>query len=135
MQVTDMIAAVLGGPSIFFMMLGAALICFIYFRARMHTDNVLQNMAEKGVPIPIELFRKAEVRDMRSRYIARGVVLIAVGLATVTFFGAMIHFEPPVRLSAVLEVGTPLWSPFLGVFPFFAGAAYLILGLLQPKHD
>jgi len=135
MAVTNMVAEVLGGPSIFFMILGAALICFLYFRARMHTDTVLQNLAEKGTPIPPELFRKTEVQDMRARYIARGVVLIAVGLATVTFFGVMVHFEPPVRLSAVLEVGTPLWVPFLGAFPLFAGVAYLALGLLQRKHD
>ena len=135
MPVTDMIAQVLGGPAIFFLMVGATIIGFFYFRSRMHTENVLLNLAEKGIPVPTELFRKAEVQGMRSRYIARGVVLIAVGLATVIFFGAMVHFEPPVRLSAVLEVGTPLWLPFLGAFPFFAGAAYLILGLLQPKHD
>ena len=135
MPVTNMVAEVLGGPSIFFMILGAALICFLYFRARMHTDNVLQSLAEKGQPIPTELFRKAEVQDMRARYITRGVVLIAVGLATVTFFGAMVHFDPPARLSAVLEVGTPLWLPFLGAFPLFAGAAYLVLGLLQTKQD
>jgi len=126
MAVTNMVAEVLGGPSIFFMILGAALICFLYFRARMHTDTVLQNLAEKGTPIPPELFRKTEVQDMRARYIARGVVLIAVGLATVTFFGAMVHFEPPQGKE---------WLPFLGTFPLFAGVAYLALGLLQRKHD
>lgn len=119
----------------FFLVVGATIVCFFYFRARMHTDKVLQSLAEKGQPIPAELFRKAEVEDMRARYIARGVILIAVGLATVTFFGAMIHFEPPFRISGIETGGTPLWLPYLGAFPLFAGLAYLILGLLQPKHD
>lgn len=135
MPVTTMIADIFGGPTPLFLMVGAALICFLYFRSRMHTDNVLQSLAEKGLPIPTELFRKAEMQDMRARYIARGVILIAVGLATVTFFGAMIHFDPPQQVSAALTLGTPLWLPFLGAFPIFAGVAYLILGLLQRKHD
>jgi len=95
MSVTEMIADVFNGPTIFFSILGVALIYFLHYRARMHTDNVLQNLAEKGLPIPPELFRKADTRSLRSVYLARGAILIAVGLATIVFFCAMISQNDP----------------------------------------
>jgi len=139
MPVTSMIADIFGGPGLFFLISGVVLISFLFIRARMHTDNVLQSLAEKGQPIPAELFRKTERQDMRARYIARGIILIAVGLATVTFFGAMIHFDPPehvvVNPTFVVDRGAPLWLPYLAAFPLFAGLAYLAIGLLQRPND
>ncbi len=127
------------GPQVLFLIIGAVLISLLYFRARMHTDKVLQSLAEKGQPIPPELFRKADTQDMRARYIARGIILIAVGLATVTFFSAMIYFEPGQRVitetSTYTRDAAPLWLPYLGAFPLFTGIAYLLVGWLQPKHD
>lgn len=127
MPVTNMIAEVLSGPSLFFWILGAALISFLYFRARMHTDNVLQSLAEKGLPIPPELFRKTETGGARALYLARGGILVAVGLATIVFFWAMTsgNFGPRQQ--------DALWLPFLGVFPLFAGIACVIIGLQRPN--
>lgn len=122
---------------VLFLTVGAVLISLLYFRARMHTDRVLQSLAEKGLPIPTELFRKADTQDMRSRYIAWGIILIAVGLATITFFSAVIHFEPGTHIANANGEydGPPLWLPFIGSFPLFTGAACLLVGWLQPKHD
>ncbi len=106
-------------PIVFFAMVGAVLISFLYYRARMHTDNVLQSLAEKGMPIPTELFRKADRQDARAPYFARGYILLSAGLATVIFFWAVTSGSFGPRLE------DRLWLPFLGVFPLFVGIACL----------
>jgi hypothetical protein len=140
MPVTDMIASVLGGPTVFFSILGVALIYFLYFRARMHTDTVLKELAEKGIAIPPELFRKADTRDMRAIYLARGAILVSVGLATLVFFCAMVSETFGIDYSTNLAKGLglmppPHYLPFLAAFPLFAGIACLLIGYLQRPHD
>lgn len=139
MAVTDMLASILG-PGLFFIICGAVLIYFLHYRARMHTDKVLQSLAEKGVAIPPEMFRKADTRSMRSVYLARGAILIAVGLATIVFFCAMISTTFGYDYSSDLIkanglIPPPHYLPFLGVFPLFAGIACLFIGYTQRPHD
>jgi len=135
-----MFARIFDGPVIFFSILGIALIFFLHYRARMHTDSVLQSMAEKGIPIPPEMFRKPDTRDMRAVYLARGAILISVGLATIVFFCAMIsqtfgYDYSNWYIKANGLIPPPHYLPFLGVFPLFAGIACLLIGYLQRPHD
>ena len=106
-------------------LVGSVLITLLVMRARMHTDKVLQSLAEKGLPVPPELLRKPDPRTLRTSRIERGVVLIAVGAACILFFWAMTsgHFGQRLENS--------LFLPFLGAFPLFVGVAYLYLGLTQ----
>jgi hypothetical protein len=116
-------------PIVFFTMIGAVLIAFLYYRAHMHTDKVLQSLAEKGMPIPTELFRKADMQSVRSQYLARGGILLSVGFATAIFFWAMTSGNFGPRLE------DRLWLPFLGVFPLFGGIACIVIGISQRPHE
>jgi hypothetical protein len=140
MAVTDMIEHIFSGPAIFFSILGVALIYFLYFRARMHTDTVLKELAEKSIAIPPEMFRKADTRDMRATYLARGAILISVGLATIVFFCAMIsqtfgYDYSNWYIKANGLIPPPHYLPFLGAFPLFVGIACLLIGYLQRPHE
>lgn len=135
-----MFAEIFAGPSTVFIFLGVVLIYFLRYRAHMHTDTVLQNLAEKGLPIPPELFRKADTRDMRAIYLARGAILISVGLATIVFFCAMIsqtfgydYSNDYIKANGLIP--PPHYLPFLGVFPLFAGIACTLIGFLQRPHE
>ena len=128
MPVTDMVASVFG-PGIVFLVIGGVMICWLYFRSRMHTDKVLQSLVEKGLPIPTELFRKTDTQDARAVYLARGAILVSVGLAAIVFFWAMTSGNFGPRQPDVL------WLPFLGIFPLFAGIACIAIGFVQRPHD
>ena len=139
MPVTDMISNVLG-PSLIMAILAAPIIFFLYFRARMHTDTVLKELAEKGIAIPPELFRKADTSNMRTTYLARGAILISVGLATLVFFCAMIsqtfgydYSDGYIKANGLIP--PPHYLPFLAAFPIFTGIACIIIGYLQRPHD
>ena len=140
MPVTDMINNILNGPTVFFSFAGVVLVVFLHYRTRMHTDTVLKELAEKGIAIPPEMFRKADTRDMRAIYLARGAILISVGLATIVFFCAMVSETFGIDYSTNVAKGLglippPHYLPFLGAFPLFAGIACLIIGYLQRPHD
>jgi hypothetical protein len=113
---------------IFWLVVGASIISFLWLRARMHTDKVLQSLAEKGLPILPELFRRAQTQDTRAIYLARGLILISVGLATALYFWAMSSglFSPDENKH---------YLPFLGAFPLFPGIACIIIGLMHRPHD
>jgi hypothetical protein len=139
MPVTDMISNVVG-PSLIMAILAAPIIFFLYFRARMHTDTVLKELAEKGIAVPPELFRKADTSNMRTTYLARGAILISVGLATLVFFCAMISQTFGIDYSTNVAKGLglippPHYLPFLAAFPLFAGIACVIIGYFQRPHD
>src|ERR1700743_965090 len=94
-------------------LIGSIIITFLVLRARMHTDKVLQSLAEKGLPIPPELWRKPDSRTLRTSRIERGTILIAVGAAAILFFWAMTSGQFGQRLDDAL------FLPFLGAFPLF----------------
>jgi hypothetical protein len=111
----------------FWVMIGAVIITAIYFRhkARIARTRLLQTLAETGQPIPAGLFND----DLKTKAnpIARGVVLISVGLATILFLWA--------TTSGTFGERSPdAWLPFLGAFPLFIGIAYLAIGLYQRRH-
>jgi hypothetical protein len=109
----------------FWVVIGAVIITAIYFRhkAGIARTKLLQTLAETGQPIPAGLLNG----DLKTRVnpIARGIVLISVGLATIVFLWAM---------TTLGEKDPDTWLPFLGAFPLFIGIAYLAIGLYQRRH-
>jgi len=111
----------------FWVMIGAVIITAIYFRhqGRMARTRLLQTLAEKGQPIPAGLLNG----DLKTKTnpIARGIVLISVGLAAILFLWA-------ITSGTFGEKAPDTWLPFLGAFPLFIGIAYLAIGLYQRRH-
>jgi len=107
-------------------LVAAVIGAFIYFRykASIERTRLIQTLVEKGLPIPPELLAGS---TKKANPIARGMVLISVGLATSLFFWAMTsgYFG---------EKEPDTWLAFLGVFPLFIGIAHLAFGLYQRRH-
>lgn len=115
---------------VFWLVIGAIVIAAIYFSHKTRTDRIrlLQTLAEKGQPIPPELLSGVDWGGSKGgvNYVARGIILISIGLAMVAFF-----------LAARFSGGgghSSLVAPFLGAFPLFLGLAYLGIGLYQRRH-
>ncbi len=74
----------------FWVIIGVVVVANGYFvyQVRMARYRVMQSLADKGQPVPIELFngeqRRAPVGLMRA-----GLILIAIGIALGTFFWSM----------------------------------------------
>ncbi len=118
--------------AIFWIVIGAIVIAAIYFLQKGRADRIklLQTLAEKGQPIPPELLNEVDWGKSKGgvNYIARGIVLISIGLAMILFFLAAIGvFSGTVERDNILP-------PFLGAFPLFIGLAYLGIGLYQRRH-
>jgi hypothetical protein len=116
--------------AVFWVAIGAIVISAIYFRQKGRSDRIklLQTLAEKGQPIPPELLNGADWGRGSVNYIARGIVLISIGLAMVLFFLAAVGaFSGTMGRSDIV-------APFLGAFPLFIGLAYLGIGLYQRRH-
>ncbi len=113
--------------SIFWVVVGAVLIAngFFAYQVRMARYRVMQTLAEKGQPVPVELFngtlRKAHTGLMRA-----AIILICIGIALGTFFWSMTSisiFHGPIE--------SALWLPTLGLFPGLLGVAFLLMALLE----
>jgi len=81
-------------------------------------DTVVR-LAEKGLPIPPDLFVDKPPEDMRSS-LHKGVVLIAVGLGLTIFF------------LTIPERNVP-WG--VGMIPLLIGVGYLIVWWLESKKE
>jgi hypothetical protein len=112
---------------VFWLVIGAIVVASLYFRYKARADRMklLQALAEKGQPIPPELLQSAlgNAQTAGVNYIARGVVLISIGIAMVVFFAV-----------AVGARGGNIAAPFLGAFPLLLGLAYLGIGVYQRRH-
>jgi hypothetical protein len=84
---------------------------------RIH-ETVLR-LAEKGLPIPPDLFVDKPPEDMRSS-LHKGVVLIAVGLGLTIFF------------LTIPERNVP-WG--VGMIPLLIGVGYLIVWRLESRKE
>ena len=111
---------------VLWVLVAAIIGAFIYFRykASIERMRLLQSLVEKGLPIPPELVAGS---GKKPNPVARGMVLISVGLATSLFFWAMTsgYFG---------EKEPDTWLAFLGVFPLFIGIAHLAFGFYQGRH-
>jgi len=90
-----------------------------YFKAR-SLHRTVQMMVEKGQPIPAALLAPPAVPRARSD-LRRGVILLAVGLGVMTFFG--------------VEEGWHDSAWALGLIPGLIGVGYLIVWKLEGKKN
>lgn len=127
LDTTSIVNHALVNGAIFWLIVGTIIIVAIYFRHKtaIERTRLLQTLAEKGQPIPAELLGSEP--KAKANPVARGIVLISVGLATILFLWAMTS-------GLFGEKDPDTWLPFLGVFPLFIGIAYIAIGLYQRRH-
>ena len=81
-------------------------------------DTVVR-LAEKGLPVPPELFVERRPDDTSSA-LHKGVILVAVGLGLIVFFLTMQDRQAP-------------WG--VGTIPLLIGIGYLIVWKLEGKKE
>jgi len=113
---------------IFWLAIAAIAIAGIYYRHRdtESRNQVLQAMIENGQAVPPDLFDAARSPLDGHRLIVAGIILIALGFASLIFFGALAYFG---------ELGNDLFVPFLSAFPFCLGIGCLIAARVIKRHD
>ncbi len=93
--------------------------------------RMMETLAQKGQPIPPELFNP--IRERGYRYynpIQSGIFLMCIGVALAVFFWAMTgggNYLDGDRM--------PSWLPFIGIFPFMVGLARFLGGLFDRPRD
>ena len=97
---------------------------FIY-QVRMARYRVMQTLADKSQPVPLELFngprRTAHVGMLRG-----AIVLVSLGSALGLFFWSMTAqsiFHGPIENAQ--------WLPTVALFPIMVGLALLLMSLLE----
>jgi hypothetical protein len=95
-----------------------------------HSRNqTLRILAEKGHPIPPEIFTANPISYHRTAATFRGaIILMAIGIATAFLFWAMTSdsvFAGPIH-------GVN-WLPALGVVPFMLGLALFIIAMIERR--
>lgn len=112
---------------VFWAVIGFVLVANGYFvyQVRMARYRVMQTLADKGQPVPPELFngpkRAAPVGLMRG-----GIVLVAIGFALMTFFWSM---TAPSWFHGPIESAN--WLPTIGLFPLMIGVALLVMAMFE----
>jgi len=99
-----------------------AVVMFFRFRSRQELQLTVRSAIESGQPMSAELLAELSAAlQPQQNDIRRGVVLIAIGAATVVL--------------ANLIPDTQVRSVFMGLsaFPFFVGIAYVIMSRLGAK--
>ena len=101
---------------------------YFVYQVRIARYRVMQTLADKNQPVPVELFtgvlRRAPVGLMRG-----GIIMTCLGLALGIFLWAMTAqsvFAGPIR-----EVG---WLPTVALFPIMIGVALLLMALLDRRR-
>ena len=116
--------------TVFWVVVGAVLIAngFFVYQVRMARYRVMQTLAEKGQPVPVELFNGA-VRTAHTGMMRGAIVLLCIGIALATFFWSMTSisiFHGPIE--------SALWLPTLGLFPIMIGFALLLMALIERRQ-
>lgn len=122
----------LGSTLVFWGSIALIAIVSIVFRFfEQHSRNkTLRILAEKGHPIPPEIFTANPVSYHRTAATFRGaIILMAIGIATAVLFWAMTshneYFDGPIN-----HVN---WLPALGVVPFMLGLALFIIAMIERR--
>ena len=111
-SLTELVAVVLifGTPVI----IVSAILSYRWRRARQLNETIVR-LAEKGLPIPPELF--VEVKTKGKSPLRTGVILVAVGAGLVCFSASMYNEFP--------------WG--IGMIPLLMGIGYLIVWKLENR--
>lgn len=116
---------------VFWAVIGAVLVANGYFvyQVRMARYRVMQTLADKGQPVPLELFngpkRAAPVGLTRG-----GIVLVCIGVALMTFFWSMTAqsiFHGPIESAS--------WLPTIGFLPFMLGVSLLLMARSERRRS
>ena len=101
---------------------------YFVYQVRMARYRVMQTLAEKGQPVPLELFngprRAAPVGMTRG-----GIVMVALGISLMTFFWSMTAqsiFHGPIESAS--------WLPTIGFLPFMIGVALLVMAMIERRQ-
>jgi len=114
----------------FWLVIGAVLVAngFFAFQVRMARYRVMQTLAEKGQPVPPEMFSgsvgRAPVGMLRA-----GIVLVCLGVALGLFFWSMTSasiFAGPIKGAD--------WLPTIALFPLLMGVALLLMALIERRR-
>ncbi len=115
--------------TMFWTVIGIILVANGYFiyQVRMARYRVMQTLAEKGQPVPPELFvgprRSAPVGMMRG-----AIVLISLGVAFAIFFWSMTAqsmFHGPIENAQ--------WLPAIAAFPLGIGFALWLMAMFERR--
>jgi peptidoglycan/LPS O-acetylase OafA/YrhL len=116
---------------IFWAVIAVVAIASIIFRffEQVSRNRTLRVLAEKGHPIPKEIFTSDPISYHRTAAAFRaGIILMAIGIATAFLFYAMTSggiFEGPIK-------GVN-WLPALGAVPFMLGLALFIIAVFERR--
>jgi uncharacterized protein DUF6249 len=114
----------------FWVVIGIVVVANGYFvyQVRMARYRVMQTLADKGQPVPIELFtgvlRRAPTGLMRG-----GIVMTCLGLALGGFLWAMT--AQSVFAGPIHDVG---WLPTVALFPLMIGVALLLMAMFERRR-
>jgi hypothetical protein len=116
--------------AVFWIVIGTVLIANGYFayQVRIARYRVMQTLAEKGQPVPVELFN-GTLRPPHTGLMRAAIILMAIGFALGVFFWSMTSvsiFHGP--------IDSALWLPTIGLFPFMVGFAFLVMALLERRR-
>ena len=125
-MMTDLASAAVA----FWIVIGIVFVANGYFvyQVRMARYRVMQTLAEKGQPVPVELFN-GNLRQAPVGLLRGGIVLVCLGLALGTFFWSMT--AQSVFAGPIEHVG---WLPTLALFPVMIGVALLLMALLERRR-
>ena len=115
MEASETVVAITGMLVSFGLPLLLVAIILIYKHRKMRlTHETIVRLAEKGMPVPPELFDKPPSRHAGLR---GGLVLIGLGIGLSVFF---------------VQAGTAVWA--IGLIPGLMGAALLIAWAIESKQ-
>ena len=81
-------------------------------------NALIENLIEKGQPIPPQLFEGRKPYDWRG-FMVGGVILVAAGIGLAIFFTALITWQ--------VQGEGERFLPFISAFPITLGAALLLI--------
>ncbi len=116
---------------VLWVVIGLIAVAAIVFRflEQASRHKMLRTLAEKGQPIPPEIFTsRAEAYHRTAASFRAGIILMSIGVATAIFFFAMTSdsvFAGPIH-------GVN-WLPVLGVIPFMLGFALLVIAVFERR--
>jgi len=125
-----MIDGIIAVAITFWAVIGIVIVANGYFvyQVRMARYRVMQTLADKGQPVPLELFngprRQAPVGLMRG-----GTVLVCLGAALGIFFWSMTAqsiFRGPIESAG--------WLPTVALFPLMIGVALLLMAMFERRR-
>jgi hypothetical protein len=124
-----MIMGVIALAITFWLVVGIVLVAngYFVFQVRMARWRVMQTLADKGQPVPIELFH-GPARQAPLGLLRGGTILVALGVALGLFFWSMTAqslFHGPIEDAS--------WLPSIALFPVMIGVALLIMAMFERR--